>query len=253
MRTSGRCLLIATLASSVACSEPDPPRATPRQTPTPQPARTAFAITAVTPEQLALEGDRVGTQTLTVSYSIPDPATVTEAQLKLYVGEIGNIATQTVTAGEHEAQFVIEPSPHSLGATVRFRASCSSGTTDWFTLGQMPDESNPRGAKVFRIDNVTPQSIRWSEAMGEGQGGVGARVSIWGSELPGDCRIEAQANGSSIELNNVLYFNRRYQGLLKYEDIGDAPISPRYAELKLHITRTGQRVEAVRRIPFLER
>lgn len=250
MRTFGRCLLVAALASSVACSEPDPPRATRRQTPPPQPARTAFAINAVTPERLALDGDRVGTQVLTVSYSIPDPATVTQAQLKLYVGEIGNIATQEVTASEHgEAQFVIEPSPHSLGAVVRFRASCSSGTTDWFTLGQMPLDYK---AKIFRIDNVTPPSIKWSDAMGEHQSGVGARVSIWGSGLPDDCRIEAQANGSSIELNNVLYFNRRYQGLLKYEDIGDAPISPRYAELKLLVTRRGQRVEAVKRIAFLE-
>lgn len=249
MRIFGRCLLIATLASSGACSEPDPPRATPRQTPPPQAARAAFAINAVTPERLALEGDRVGTQTLSVSYSIPDPATVTEAQLKLYVGEIGDIATQKVTASEHGgAQFVIEPSPHSLGATVRFRASCSNGTTDWFTLGQTPFDYK---AKVFRIDNVTPPSIQWSDAMGEHQSGVGARVAIWGSELPGDCRIEAQANGSPIELNNVLFFNRRYQGLLRYEDIGDAPISPRYAELKLLVTRGGRRVEAVKRIPFL--
>lgn len=198
-----------------------------------------------------MEGDHLGSQTLAVSFSIPDPSSVTSAQLKLYVGEIGDIATQTITAVEHgTAQFAIDPIPHSVGPSVRFRAVCPSGTTEWYTMGQIPYDYQERMAKVFRISNVTPESVRWSQAMGDP--GAGQRVAVWGPGLPSDCRIEAEANGSSIELNNVLYFGQRYEGLLLYRDVASAPVSPRYAELKLLITRSGQRIEAVKRVPFIE-
>jgi len=235
-----------------ACSSPrpEPGTATAAAAALPLTRPTTLAIGSVSPERLALEGDHVGSQTLAISFSIPDPSSVTSAQLKLYVGEIGDIATQTIAPVEHgTANFAIDPMPHSVGPTVRFRAVCPSGTTAWYAMGQIPYDYQERMAKVFRISNVTPESVRWTEAMGDP--GAGQHVTLWGPGLPSDCRIEAEANGSSIELNNVVYVGQRYEGLLMYRDVVSAPVSPRYAELKLVITRNGQRLEAVRRVPFL--
>jgi hypothetical protein len=252
----GSWLIPATLALTAACSSPPPatssaPLADSAQTTLA--ARSNLAIGTVAPERLALSGDRVDVQTLTVSYSIPDPATVTEARLKLYVGEIGDIATQTVTPAEKgTTEFALQPTPHSVGPWVRFRASCPNGTTDWHALGQITPDYDERMSTAFRIGNVMPQSIPWSEAMTDSQSGAGKRVKIWGPGLPADCRIEAEVNGSPVELNNVMYLNRQYEGLLMYRDIGYSTVSPRYAELKLVINRSGHRVMAIKRLAFLE-
>lgn len=206
----------------------------------------------MTPERLSLAGDRVDTQTLTVSYSIPDPSTVTEAQLKLYVDEVGDIATETIApAAQGTTTFLVQPRQHSVGPWVRFRASCPTGTTDWHALGQIPLDYDDRMSKVFRIGNVMPQSIRWTEALTNNEGGA-QRVKIWGPGLPGDCRIEAQVNGSPVELNNVHYLNKQYEGLLLNRDIGYSTVSPRYAELKLVINRGGRRVGTIKRLAFIE-
>jgi hypothetical protein len=257
MRTFGSRIVIlvsAALAVTVACSSEAPSYTPPiaGAPPAPPAAGAGFAIGAVTPERLSLAGDRVDSQTLNVSYSMPNPSTVTEAQLKLYIEEVGDIATQTVAPAEQgTATFAVDPKSHSIGPWVRFRATCPAGTTDWYTLGQIQLDYDTRMSKDFRIGSVMPQSIRWTQSLSENPDAA-QRVKIWGPGLPADCRIEAQVNGRPVELNNVHYLNKQYEGLLLNRDIGNSPISPRYAELKLIINRSGRRIATVKRIAFVE-
>jgi|RhiMethySRZTD1v2_1073278.scaffolds.fasta_scaffold21027_7 hypothetical protein len=251
-------LIVTTIVIATACSTPTPETATtaPVTAQPAQPQRAGFgSIGDVTPERLSLSGDQVATQTLSVSYSIPDPGTVTEATLKLYVGEIGDIATQTITPEANGvAQFSVQPRSHSIGPAVRFRASCPQGETGWYTMGQMPlDYDDRMSSKTLQIGSVMPQSIRWSPAL-DGSAGDGAaqRVTVWGPTLTPDCKVEAQVNGSSVELMNVRFMGKGFEGLLKFRDIGNTTISPRYAELKLLITRNGRKTEAIKRIAFLD-
>jgi hypothetical protein len=130
------------------------------------------------------------------------------------------------------AHFAIEPGSHSLGPTVRFRASCPKGVTDWHTLGQMPFDYDTRMSDVFRIGSVSPDSVRWTPAM-DGESGAGQRMTIWGPTLGAGCRIEAQVNGSDVELKSVIFWGPRYTALLLYRDINYRIIAPRYAELRL--------------------
>ena len=238
-----------------ACSSPAPEASAGQRHTSPPPApakREIFEIGGVTPPQLMVRGGQIAPQILRVPYSIPDPATVTNATLILYVGELGPVVTRTVTPeAAGVAHFAIEPRAHSLGAHVRFRASCPGGTTGWYSLGQVPLSYEARMADVFQISSVTPTSIPWSPAMDPSQSAAGHRVMIFGPKLTPECRIEAQANGSPIELNNVYHHDRQFEGLLLNRDIGYTPVAPRFAELKLVITRaSGQRVQAVQRVPF---
>jgi hypothetical protein len=214
----------------------------------PSPDQVGVGIGDVSPQKLVTSGNQIAAQIISVPYRIPHPENVTAAALKLYVKEIGDIATMPVTPMENGvAQFAIEPSSHSLGPTVRFRASCPKGVTDWHTLGQIPFDYDTRMADVFRIGSVSPDSIRWSPAM-DGESGAGQRVTIWGPTLGAGCRIEAQVNGRDIELNNVMFQGRQYQGLLMYRDIDYHIVSPRYAELKLSVTRGEKRLGAIQRL-----
>jgi hypothetical protein len=246
-------LVTLSAASLVACSSPTPrvdlAKAAESGAP-PESRGTGLNLTSVSPESLSLSGDHVAPQTLDVSYTIPEPKTVSTATLKLYVAEVGDIAKMDVPIQESgRVQFVIEPPQHSLGFVVRFRASCPAGVTDWYTLGQVPLDYDARRADVFRITNVTPQSIPWTQGMDPDNSGAGKRFHVFGPRLTADCTIEGQVNGSTVELNNVLYINKQFEGLLMYRDINYESVSPRYAELKLVIKRTGL-MAAITRIPF---
>ena len=245
----------ACVASLVACSRSAPAvdmANTAATGETPAPRGIGLNLTSVSPETLSLSGDHVAPQTLDVSYTIPEPQTVSSAVLKLYVGEVGDIAKMDVPIQERgRVQFDIEPRQHSLGFVVRFRASCPAGVTDWYTLGQVPLDDAARRADVFRITSVTPPSIPWTQGMEPDNGGAGKRFHIFGSRLTADCAIEGQVNGSTVELNNVLYINKQFEGLLMYRDINYDSVSPRFAELKLIIKRTGL-MGAIKRMPFAE-
>jgi len=115
--------------------------------------------------------------------------------------------------------------------------------------GVDPPRGESRRADVFRITNVTPQSIPWTQGMDPDNPGAGKRFHVFGPRLTADCTIEGQVNGSTVELNNVLYINKQFEGLLMYRDINYDSVSPRYAELKLIIKRTAL-MAAIARIPF---
>jgi len=248
-------LAAAAEITMAACSTPAPdvkPKpgaavaaASPRATGTPwnpSPEQMGVGIGDVSPQKLATSGNQIAAQIISVAYRIPHPENVTAAALQLYVKEIGDIATMPVTPMENGvAHFAIEPRSHSLGPTVRFRASCSQGVTDWYTLGQIPFDYDTRMSDVFRIGSVSPDSIRWSSAM-DGESGAGQRVTIWGPTLGAGCRIDTQVNNRDIELKNVFFESRRYTGLLLYRDIDYHVITPRYAELKLSVTRGEKRI-----------
>ena len=255
--------VLVSLAAAIAiaaCSTPAPdvnPKpaaaaaASPPATGTPwnpSPDQMGVGIGDVSPQKLATSGHQVAAQIISVAYRIPHPENVTEAALKLYVKEIGDIATMPVTPMENGvAQFAIEPRSHSLGPAVRFRASCPQGMTDWYTLGQMPFDYDTRMSDVFQIGSVSPDSVRWSSAM-DGESGAGQRVNIWGPTLGAGCRIETQVNGRDVELRNIIFEGRRYSGLLMYRDIDYHVISPRYAELKLSVTRGEKRIGMIHRV-----
>ncbi len=250
--------VIAVAIAMAACSTPAPD-AKPDPTlealslgigtpPWQTPANAGVGLGDISPQKLVTSGNQIAAQIISVPYRIPHPENVTAAALHLYVKEIGDIATMPVTPTENGVvRFAIEPSSHSLGPTVRFRASCPKGITDWYTFGQIPLDTDARMSDVFRISNVTPESVPDSPAM-DGESGAGKRVTIWGKALGAGCRIETQINGRDIELNNVLFLDRRYEGLLMYRDINYDIISPRYAELKLSVNRGTKRLGTSRRL-----
>lgn len=253
MRVSAHSPLLAALVLSSACSPPAPdtpaPPAAERAVTAPAAPRAVFRISSVSPEELTTRFDRVAEQTLSVSYSIPDPATVTEAELRLYLREVGDIAEQKFKpVADGVVELSIKPVAHSIGSTVRFRASCPGGVTDWFTLGQIPPELRERlRTDVLQI-TVMPDSIPWREDMD--QPNAGRRITVWGPALTPDCHVEAQVDGSPVALENVRFTGKGFEGLLMLRDINFHSITPRYAELKLEINRAGRRTLATQRIPF---
>ena len=221
-----------------------------------QPASSSqpVAIVSVWPDQFAVSGGHASWQVLEVAYTIRDPGTVTSARVEVYARELGVIAREEVPIeASGKVRFTVDPKGSAdLGPTVRFRASCPQGTTDWHELGQAPLPSDPRTDDTLRISNVSPSSIREGPTDSEdpNQRGVGTRVSIYGKKLSKDCSIDSQVDGSSVQLNNPMFINGHFEGLLMRRDIGYRSVSPRYVEVKVGIRGPGVGQVAIKQLPF---
>ena len=217
-------------------------------------SRFSVAIVSVSPDYFAVSGGHATWQPLDVAYTIKDPDKITSARVEVYARELGVIAREDVPIqASGKVRFIVDPKGSTdLGPTVRFRASCAEGTTDWYELGQEPLPYDTRMDNTFRISNVSPSSIKEgpSDSEDSNQRGVGTRVSIYGKKLNKDCSIESQVDGSSVQLNNLMFSNGHFEGLLMRRDISYRSVSPRYVEVKVSIRGPGIGQVAIRNLPF---
>jgi hypothetical protein len=82
--------------------------------------------------------------------------------------------------------------------------------------------------------------------------GAGQRVFVTGQGLTPDCKVDAQVNGSPVELANTRFNGPRYEGLLLFRDLGYSPVAPRYLEMKLVVRRTGAPEVATMKMAFVD-
>ena len=250
--------LVAVVAGLAACSTPSPaPRPSTasspaRPFPPSPPEERGAAIGVVSPSYLTVIRDEIPAQILQVAYSIPDPETVVSAEVRVHIGELGIIASQRVLPhADGVLHLALKAVYRSVGDHVRVRAVCPTGVTEWHSVGQMPLEHDRRMDDVLHISSVTPRSIPWTSAMEEQHPAYGTRLTISGPKLSADCRIEAQVNRRPIELDNVLFKKRYFEGKLMNRDINYRRVSPRFAELQLSIKRkSGKRLMATKYVPF---
>ena len=252
------------LAAACGCTE------TPAETPpvpgaAANPARASgpVRVTTVTPDRLAMNGDRIAPQTIQVSYAIDDPLTVNEATLELYHPDLFRLAKMTLplpVQASGEVSFAAEPSEHKIGPEVRFRAVCPEGTTGWYVMGQIPQSFDAASRSTFGIHSVRPESIPArniptppDDPAVRAQVSTAEIIYVSGGQLTAACRLEAQVNGAAITLANVNLIERNtvFQALLYFRDLDFTPVARRYAELKLTVTRpNGSRHGAIERLPL---
>ena len=192
------------------------------------------AITGFTPEGLAIDSSRVPDQILDVTYQLQDPTRVTSAKLFLWAPDAGDLGQMDVPVQPTASvRLLVIPGEHSwVGPEVRFRAVCPEGTSDWYTLGQIPPDEPPSKDSV-RIDHLSPESIGWHLGDPIGQQHKAYNVIVNGSGFSAACTIESEVNRSRIQLQEIKYDRKTLQGVLLASDLGTDRVTPRYAELKL--------------------
>ena len=211
-------------------------------------------IVTVSPDTFSVVNGQATMQSFEVAYEISDPSQVDTARLEAYAREYGVISRMDVPVqARGTAHFVVEPrGTVDLGPTVRFRATCPAGTTEWFELGQVPQSYDAQRANTFGIMNVAPTSIKDGpdDSADSNQRGVGTRIKIFGKKLSAACSIDAQVDGSSVQLNNPLFYDGRWEGLLMRRDHNYRAVAPRYIELKFVIRGKKLGREAIKNLPF---
>lgn len=212
-------------------------------------------IEGVSPDRVAIDGDRVAPQAFDVSYRMRDLKSIRDAWIQVDIPGSGELARAGVAVQESGSVRVeVGSGSPSLGPTVRFRASCANGASSWYTLGQVIASSRARAAETgaVRITNVSPPSIARTPAMDPARSGAGQRVVVTGKGMSADCKVETEVNGSAVELTNARFNGPRYEGVLLFRDLGYSPVARRYLELKLVVKRADAPVVALRKLPFID-
>ncbi len=211
-------------------------------------------IVSVSPEQVSIDGDRVSPQAFDVSYVMRDLKAVTDARMELVIPGLGELARAGVAVQESGSVRVeVGSGSPSLGATVRFRASCPNGASEWYAMGQVPNTLRRETASSgVRITNVSPPSIVKASAMDSTKSDGGQKVFVTGKNITAECTVETQVNGSRVELMNTRFNGPRFEGLLLFRDLGYSPVAPRYLEMRFVVKRRDAPVAAIRKLAFAD-
>jgi len=238
-------------AVAAMTSANDPPRGVPGALP----GQILPVIVSVSPETVDVADGQLGGAVFDVTYRVEnlDKVENPKMKLELYASDIGTLASIDVPATSEGAErLVLDSRGHNMGPPIRFRANCPAGTTPWYTLGQDPLPYEQRMSDALQIANVGPGMIPYPRTEMADQPGAAVKISIFGKRLTPDCTIEAQVNRSPVELKNVYYYDKRFQGLLLRSDFGGSVVTSRYLELKLSLRGTKTGLLAIRRIRFRE-
>jgi hypothetical protein len=139
-------ILAAGLFLSGGCrkaAEANPP-ATPQATSPTSPARhhslslggVSPLIVSMSPDTIRVHNGHASVARYSLAYEIDHPEKVTKAMISIYAPGVGELQKFDVDVqASAQIEFLLDATAADLGPTVRFRAHCPSGDSDWYTLG----------------------------------------------------------------------------------------------------------------------
>ena len=187
----------------------------------------------------------------TLEYDILDIEKVKSARIVIYSPGVGQVQSFDVSVQAHgKIEFNLDAENFDFGPTVRFRALCPRGTTDWYTMGTLPADYAQRSADRMQIGNVNPSYVTASNDANSP--GSAIEITLWGAQFEPGCKAETEVDGASVELQNVYAVNKQIKGLLLRSDIQQRAITARYLEVDLQLKNTGMAVEDTVHLNFRE-
>lgn len=240
-------LLLLLLAALLGGCKSQPQAAEKKVTyPDTSPPRQPFPhIVSVSPDTVSASNGTASLGLLRVSYAIPTPEKVTKAQLQIY-----NTVTRVIASTDVpiQAQGDIEwtvGATASLGPSVRLRADCPSGFTDWVVLGlyQYPASS----AQTY-INNVTPKYIRepYSSDPENAPRPQVAPIEVWGAGFQPACKLQASVNNGPPQELQTFYAGANHL-MAQLPWVGE--VGTRDLEIKLILRGQGFATEDVYHLP----
>lgn len=166
-------------------------------------------IVSMSPDAIRVHDGHASVARYSLVYEIGNVDRATRAVISINAPTAGEIKKFDVDLkSQGEIEFLLDASDADLGATVRFRAHCPFGDTDWFIMGSQADTSRPR-----QIAQVYPPYV---DANGK-TSKAGVPITISGSQFTRECTAEAQVDSSSVDLTNVVASDGQIHALLPYE------------------------------------
>jgi hypothetical protein len=192
-------------------------------------------IVSMSPETILVHEGHAPMQRFSLSYEINDADKATHAYISVYANGIGEVQKFDVDLQpKNQIEFLLDPSQFDFGPTVRVRAHCESGYTEWYTMGSKPPVFFTHSS-VREISSVYPNTV---PARGSGDSGVPLDIR---GVITRDCTPEVQIDGSTQSLENVVVTDREIRGVLPYSALQGRPVLMRHLEVNLVVEGTGFR------------
>jgi hypothetical protein len=205
-------------------------------------------IVSMSPQTIPVKDGHAPMGHYALSYEIDHAEKATKGYISIYARGVGEVQRFEVDVQQRaQIEFLLDASNVDLGPTVRFRAHCPFGVTAWFMMGGEPVEFSQRLSSQ-QIANVTPAYV--AAARGGQDGGV--PIGIWGAQITRECTPEAQVDGTTVELKNVVALDKQIRGLLLYSDLQGRPVVLRHLEVNLVVNGPGMPAEDVYNLNFVE-
>jgi hypothetical protein len=205
-------------------------------------------IVSMSPETIVVHDGHAPVTRYSLTYEINNSEKATKAYISVYargVGEVQRFDVDVKPRGQIE--FLLDASDIDLGPTVRFRAHCPYGDTDWFVMGSDPIDFQQRMSSR-EIGNVNP--VYWEMRTRALAGGI--PITIWGSQFTAACTPEAQVDFSSVDLQNVRVISKQIMGMLPFDALQGRPITVRHLEVNLVVSGPGMPAEDVYNLNYVD-
>jgi hypothetical protein len=191
-------------------------------------------IVSMSPDTIPFHNGNASPTRYSLTYEIDNSEKATKAYISVYARGVGEVQRFDVDVQPRATiEFLLDASNFDLGPTVRFRAHCPYGDTDWFVMGSDP-MPYPQINTTSQIGDVGPAYVQ------KGHPSVGGvPITIAGSKFTRECTPEAQVDGSGVELQNVVAADRRINGLLPYDSLQGRPVVVRHLEVNLVVYGAG--------------
>jgi hypothetical protein len=205
-------------------------------------------IVSISPETIVVHNGHAPPTRYSLTYEISNSEKATKAYISVYARGVGEVQRFDVDVKpQGQIEFLLDASDLDLGPTVRFRARCPYGETDWFVMGSDPMDFQQRMSSR-EIGNVNPGY--WQMRPGAQAGGI--PITIWGGQFTKDCTPEAQVDFSSVDLQNVAAGAKQIYGILPFDALQGRPITARHLEVNLVVTGPGMPAADVYNLNYVE-
>lgn len=205
-------------------------------------------IVSMSPETIRVHNGHASVARYSLTYEINNAEKATKAYIIVYARGLGQIQRSDVDVqARGQIEFLLDASDFDLGPMVRFRVHCPGNDTDWFAMGSEP-LGMPERLSSGQIGNVTPAYV----AKGTYRPGVAIPITIWGGQITRECTPEAQVDGTSVELKNVVAVDTQIRGQLSDNDFQGRPIVVRHLEVSLVVEGPGMPAADTYNLNFVE-
>jgi hypothetical protein len=211
------------------------------------------AIVSLTPDTVAVRSGHAYFARYTLEYDILGIDKVKGGHILVYAPGVGQIQSIDIQVQQHgTVEFILDPESLDFGPTLRVRAHCPAGTTEWRTLGEPTTQYDPHAADTLAITNLTPEFVARDYTQQAAAAAV--ELTFWGKQISKDCTAEAELDGTTIQLQNPRAMDKQIKALLLRSDLQGRPIASRYftVSLVLDLNPNQMRVADQANLPFRE-
>jgi hypothetical protein len=205
-------------------------------------------IVSMSPETIRIHDGHVPPTRFSLAYEINGAEKASKAYISVYSDGVGELQRFDVDVQpKAQIDFLLDASDFDLGPTVRFRAHCPYGDTDWFLMGSDPIPY-PQRMSSREIASVYPSYL----PHGRGPSGGSLAITLWGGQFTKACTPEAQIDFSGVDLENVVANDKEIKAVMATDKLSGRPVTLRHLDIKLVVNGPGMPAEDIYNLNFVE-